>query len=500
MNPIHPGNRRQSPLRLAPALLPVCLAFLAATEVPAQTATPVVYVPSSDLSSAPGSGSPPSTPGTLNCAGSPTSTTFYPYLADMDHDETGNGVTGTVVETTSTSATCYYACAYANAPAATVSQVVVSYYVSKQGTNAATVQLMLYKSGAWLATASSHAVTATSPDSQLCTDTFTFASNYPWASNLQTMFVLADTGSDSTSSIHLNYVRIACTMRIVTPPALSFVINNVYLAGIRAVPYPTGVTSGTVTGEFLAEHFFKNSSTSVIYTNSPQTAPVPTGWSPIPAENFPAYGSTITGYSGFQPTQSNNQIDGSIKMVIYDNESWNQTPLAEQQDPQTYMADFASLAHTHGYQMMAATGVDIVLGNLAYNNPSHPGQNTTYDYYFSWIGIPGVSNSGIPGLAAYCGSDDFAVQMQSHQVYDGSDYGIYSDGVNQAITEALAQNSAEKIIPVLSPSLGNVSDMEAAVLATYKLPNVSAYWLNAGSQYGYQAVTDLLYQLYLLGF
>ena len=47
------------------------------------------------------------------------------------------------------------------------------------------------------------------------------------------------------------------------------------------------------------------------------------------------------------------------KWIMYDNENWAQTPTAEKNDPVTYMQDFTSACHAHGYKSIMAPGYDL---------------------------------------------------------------------------------------------------------------------------------------------
>ena len=45
-------------------------------------------------------------------------------------------------------------------------------------------------------------------------------------------------------------------------------------------------------------------------------------------------------------------VPDEVRIVMYDPEAWEHTPLAEQLDPEAAMAEFAALAWSHGYQVL----------------------------------------------------------------------------------------------------------------------------------------------------
>jgi len=56
----------------------------------------------------------------------------------------------------------------------------------------------------------------------------------------------------------------------------------------------------------------------------------------------------------FEADVADGKIPTYVKAILYDNEPWQLTPGTEQQDPVTYYKQAYSLAHAHGYTMIAA--------------------------------------------------------------------------------------------------------------------------------------------------
>lgn len=256
-----------------------------------------------------------------------------------------------------------------------------------------------------------------------------------------------------------------------SPVRLRFVINDGWFAGIRHL------------APDLADHFF-NHTQSVIFTNTPNSNPIPPGYDAIGGMKFPAFGSTTARNHAFEPTLTAHQIDPHVTAVIYDNESWGksgQTPAAETANPAKYTAQFAQLAHRHRYLMIASPSRDLAMGQSNY-----PGKGNLDTYFFE------VDH--VPQWVASAPVDLFGVQAQVH-LSDGK----FAPNIARAANEAVAANPEVKIIPVLSTTYGDAHALTAAVLATHQDRHVVGYWINCPGG-SYQEIGDFLKELQQFGF
>jgi hypothetical protein len=103
----------------------------------------------------------------------------------------------------------------------------------------------------------------------------------------------------------------------------------------------------------LASHFF-NTPGSFGTGGDPTTGPVSDGFATSPV-------LTYTSYAQFASAVQAGAITYPYHWVSYDPEAWTQTPLSEQQNPRTYLRQFALLAHAHGYRVIEAPGRDLGL-------------------------------------------------------------------------------------------------------------------------------------------
>ena len=68
-----------------------------------------------------------------------------------------------------------------------------------------------------------------------------------------------------------------------------------------------------------------------------------------------------TSYSRFARDVTTDRIDPVVDTVIYDPESWSQTPLRERRDPHRYIHRFIHLAHRAGFAAIVSPGRDLAL-------------------------------------------------------------------------------------------------------------------------------------------
>jgi hypothetical protein len=296
-------------------------------------------------------------------------------------------------------------------------------------------------------------------------------------------------------------------------PTLMFMMNaDLYLNGLETNNPTIGQLNPNVpipTGQDLVNHFFKNR-TSILFTLKNNEDPVPSGWQSIPAMKFSAY-------SAFQSAVSGG-IDGSIALVIYDNEEWgsctggssNATPQSEQEQPATYTADFYNLANQHGYQFMGTPSRDLTKCQVDYSSGS-------IDNFYLAQSTYACSGNNYPCGSDYAGHPDRPFPYWAANAAGGANANVYidiqaqahmSDGSYTTFTtsaqqEATAANSSVKILAGLSTNYGDSAgvDMYNAVTGTYTLPNMVGYWINlTQSTSDYQQVLNFLYRLYNAGF
>jgi hypothetical protein len=248
-------------------------------------------------------------------------------------------------------------------------------------------------------------------------------------------------------------------------PALSLMMNSqIYLAGLQAID------------PVLVDHFL-NTPEACLFTNNYRTNPVPAGWSSQGGLKTPSYTKFKNSFQG--------NLDPHVKVVIYDNEKWGnsgQTPPEEQVAPAEFTGKFARLAHDNGLRFIATPSRDLASDQTDYTGG-------TIDSYYLATGkySTPAANRPFPAWAAAV-SDIFEIQAQVHTT-DGQ----YESFTRQAVQEAIAANHAIQIIVGLSTHYGNAQDMYKAVLSTYKLPNVTGYWLNmTTTRKDYQEIINLL--------
>ena len=133
------------------------------------------------------------------------------------------------------------------------------------------------------------------------------------------------------------------------------------------------------------------------------------------------------------------------RWVLYDPEAWNATPTAEQQDPGTYLRQFAQLAHARGYQVIEAPARD--LGNAATTCAKQQGESN--DQWYVRCQIAGQA-------AAY--ADVVVVQDQVNT----TNLPEYDWLFGQAQAQAQAANPYALVDAEVSTNYGTPAQMAAA--------------------------------------
>ena len=174
-------------------------------------------------------------------------------------------------------------------------------------------------------------------------------------------------------------------------------------------------------------------------------------------------------YAAFQTMITQGTIPAGVHWVLYDNERWSPTPLAEQADPVRYEQLFADLAHRHGYKVILAPAQDLVL--VYDRNGLHDG-STTWQPYLSM---------GLASTSARYG-DIYEIQAQRYEMSSFRSQRAYARFVAAAAAQARAANPGIVIYAGLSTQrVTSAAQLLRDYLSTRGL--VDGYWLNI-PQYG----------------
>lgn len=225
-----------------------------------------------------------------------------------------------------------------------------------------------------------------------------------------------------------------------TKNGITWIINNEALDELGKA----GASSSLLTSGF------HNDRTYVVNNSVPSAFGVPT--------------ATYTSYQSIQSAIINGRLPGNYKAVIYDNESWQFTPLAEQQDPVHYEQLVGELLHQHGLLYIATPATDLIKvmdPNVA--------AGATFDAY--------IRKNIAADTARY--ADVYEIQAQGSE----TDIPKFSNFVTSAAAQARAANTNIKVLAGIStnPS-GQVvtSDRLSAAFSAVR-SSVDGYWLNIPS-------------------
>lgn len=205
-----------------------------------------------------------------------------------------------------------------------------------------------------------------------------------------------------------------------------------WAATARNVALLAGVDPATAQADFGASSFGTSS--------KPSVSPVVNGMTATPVLRYASYAQ-------FAADLANNAISPVYHWVLYDPETWSQTPQAEADDPWTYLADFVSLAHANGFKVILTPARD--LGNDKTSvHPRLPGE--TLDQWFV--------RTGVASAAAAAGADVFILQDQANTL----NLTRYDWLFSQVSAQVSAANAACEVLSGLSTNYGNASQMAAA--------------------------------------
>jgi hypothetical protein len=153
-------------------------------------------------------------------------------------------------------------------------------------------------------------------------------------------------------------------------------------------------------------------------------------------------------------------VPSYIKLLLYDDEKWPSTPVAQQQQPFTYEAEAEAAANQHGlgFVFTPAANLSTVL-STAYSNA------TKYDGYASL----GIASQG----AAH--ADVLEIQSQQDEGTSG-----FNSFVSTTVSQAKTANPSALVMVGLTTAAPRMAITPQILLNDYATtrPLVSGYWLN----------------------
>jgi hypothetical protein len=160
---------------------------------------------------------------------------------------------------------------------------------------------------------------------------------------------------------------------------------------------------------------------------------------------------------------STTNAPGQIRAVLYDPESWQFTPAAEQQDPAHYAQQFVQAARQHGLIPILAPGMDL-------SKVLAPSASTNSSGYLQ-VRLPAAMAQALSGGTGYV-----VIQSQSLERSPAE----YLSVVQGAVAQIASQNAQIKVLGGLStnPSGGAVTAQELLTDVQLTRGLVAGYWLN----------------------
>jgi hypothetical protein len=206
------------------------------------------------------------------------------------------------------------------------------------------------------------------------------------------------------------------------------------------------------------------------------TNPNPDGLTATPVDRF-------TSYSTFKSDVS--KIDKSIfQYVMYDNEKWKYTPAIEREHPARYMAEFASLAHSHGFHVIFEPARDLAAVDM--ECPQQSGWN-----YNQWyVNCKIAQEAGADSKAG----DELWVQNQALSTDLSGDNSSYNYLFDNACTQARGALAGVAVLAELSSNYGTVTQDNAAaqnVLNYTTCPATGEYFTSLSASWFSGVLTDL---------
>lgn len=158
------------------------------------------------------------------------------------------------------------------------------------------------------------------------------------------------------------------------------------------------------------------------------------------------------------------QIPSGVHWLLYDNERWAATPRSEQRSPGYYEAQFATLAHQHGYRVILAPAQDLALG---FGKSRLPKGKPAWRRYLSMR---------LPALSARAG-DILDIQAQAYELPQFRKQNLFLRVIKNSVAQARAANPNITIFAGLSTNRAvSTPDMRHDFLISRGF--VAGFWLN----------------------
>ncbi|HEV2373973.1 MAG TPA: hypothetical protein VGS19_17680 [Streptosporangiaceae bacterium] len=169
-------------------------------------------------------------------------------------------------------------------------------------------------------------------------------------------------------------------------------------------------------------------------------------------------------YVGLEQAITRRMIPSTTHWVMYDNESWPQTPANEQRDPQRYETLFARLAHKHSLKVILAPAQDLVPG---FSRTVFRSGHALWQHYVDLH------------FAAFSArvADIYEIQAQPYEFGPYRQSGTYLQFVRAAVAQAKAANPRVQVFAGLSTArVSTAAQLTQDFHAAAGL--VSGFWLN----------------------
>lgn len=223
-----------------------------------------------------------------------------------------------------------------------------------------------------------------------------------------------------------------------TKPGQSWIVSTTAL----------GLLQSAGASQSFTNSYFNNSGTYVVGASKNQN-PIPNA---APTQTFYSYAT-------FASKIASNSLIPGVKAVLYDNEAWSFTPSDEQHDPVGYSQKFATLAHQHGLQLIAAPAVDLA---------SVLAPKSKVNRYQTFINL-GI----IGGIAKYAD----VTEMQAQGAENTAEYATF---VQAGAQQAHDSNPNSKVFAGIGTAQSGNQFPASVLYNAFQSTKeyVSGYWLN----------------------
>lgn len=191
--------------------------------------------------------------------------------------------------------------------------------------------------------------------------------------------------------------------------------------------------------EELSRELFDNSETYALGNPDATQNQTPPGYRSVPTLVYRSY-------ARFRTDTASGVIDPAIRALVYDPESWEDTPRTEQRDPALYFRLFSRLARRNGYEVVLAPGRDLT----SVSRTCHRRMAETAASAFLRCNIAGSA-------ARY--ADVLVIQGQADEL----DVTAYRRFVTRAAAQARSENPSVVVVAALTTSPGDNVASEGAL-------------------------------------